>query len=269
MGIAYLVLFVGYLLFSVFLIWLVRRIFRQHRFRRRLTWLTVAFVALFPAYDIIIQMSLLKYYDITRQPLQQIARTVDVPGSVYWEDNVWPGYDENYRLWMIDHLLDGEHLDTLAMNGPDGKIYLYRYGQGDTPEVFNRAAELPPFNYHVVLDPVPLWFWQKPFIWADRMEIFDNRTKEVIAYSERYMGYSPRAYVVKVIGGEPFEGGGNTGYKQIYRFDDKVIFLYGSDKRWREMSRSSFSKFGVFNKASTYVERREKSIPLRRGHDEQ
>ena len=203
---------------------------------------------------------MLKYYDLTRQPLSEFARTVDAPGSVYWEDNVWPGYDENYRLWMIDHLLDGKHLDTLAMNGPDEKIYLYRYGQGDTPEVFNRAADLPPVNYHVVLNSVPLWFWEKPFVWADRMEIFDNRTKKLIAFSERYMGYSPQAYVIKVIGGEPFEGGWHLGEKQIYRFDDNIIFSYGSKNRWQEMSRSSFSRFGVFLKTSSYSERRRKKL---------
>lgn len=237
MGIAYLVLFVGYLLISTFLIWLVRRVFRGHRFRRRLTWMTVAFVILFPTYDLIIQLTLLKYYDLTRQPLQQITRTVDAPGSVYWEDNVWPGYDENYRLWMIDHLLDGEHLDTLAMNGPDGKIYLYRFGKGDTPEILTDSATLPPLSYSVKLNPVPLWFWQKPFIWADRMEITDNRTKELIAFSERYMGYSPRMAVILSRGDLPFEGGGHVGDDFVYGFDDKILFeaagLIGAADRYK------------------------------------
>ena len=264
MGIAYLIFLLGYLLFSIFLIWLVRRIFRQHRFRMPITWLTVALVVLFPTYDVIIQLSLLKYYDLTRQPLQRIVRTVDAPGSVYWEDNVWPGYDENYRLWMIDHLLDGEHLDTLAMNGPDGKIYLYRYGQGDTPEVFNSAADLPPVNYHVVLNPVPLWFWQRPFIWADRIEIVDNRTKELIAYSERYLGYSLRAYVVKPIGGSPFEGGGAIGEKNIYIFDDLVVFKYRHKfASIAEVYRSEKRKFSTNTAVRLYLDNKN-----RRGKNE-
>ncbi|ORJ52420.1 hypothetical protein [Geothermobacter hydrogeniphilus] len=220
MGLFYLLLFVGYLLVAAFVVWLVRVIFN----RRLYTWLAVAFVVLFPTYDMIVQTALLKYYQLTRSPLQQIVRTVDAPGSVYWEDNVWPGYDENYRLWMIDHLLDGEHLSTLAMNGPDGKIYLYRYGKGDKPEAYTRASDLPPLNYTVKLNPIPLPFWQKPFIWADRMEITDNRSKERIAYSERYMGYSPRWALILPVGDSPFEGGGRVGDEHAYYFDERVLF---------------------------------------------
>ena len=253
MGFFYLGLLIVYVLCSFVLIWLAKKIFK----RRWLTTLTVVFVVLFPTYDMLLQSMLLKYYSSTRT-LQQIKRTVEVPGSVYWEDNVWPGYDDKYRLWMIDHLLDGEHLASLAMNGPDGKIYLYRYGQGDTPEIFSRTSDLPPLNYHIVLNPIDLPWWQKKLLWADRMEIFDVRVGERIAFSERYMGYSPRMYVVKIIGGEPFEGSKHIGDKQVYLFDEKILFFYGNKARWQEMSRSSFSKFHVLNKTSTYFKKREK-----------
>jgi len=266
MGIAYLILFVGYLLISVFLIWLVRRIFRQHRFKRRLTWLAVAFVILFPSYDIIMQAALLKYYENTRQPLQQIIRTVEAPGSVYWEDNVWPGFDQNYRLHMIDYLLDGEHLDALAMNGEDGEIYLYRYGQGDIPEVFTKTADLPQYNYYVAINPVPLWFWEKPFIWADRMEITDNRTKELIAYSERYMGYSPRILVIKSLG-YPFEGGMSAGNSEIYGLDDQVIFLK-MNYIPAERARNGLRKWATHSTATNFVEHLRKGKIKKGGTDE-
>jgi len=217
-GFFYLGLLIVYVLCSFVLIWLAKKIFK----RRWLTTLTVVFVVLFPTYDMLLQSMLLKYYSSTRT-LQQIKRTVEVPGSVYWEDNVWPGYDDKYRLWMIDHLLDGEHLASLAMNGPDGKIYLYRYGQGDTPEIFSRTSDLPPLNYHIVLNPIDLPWWQKKLLWADRMEIFDVRVGERIAFSERYMGYSPRMYVVK-IRGVPFEGAKAIGENLVYGFDDRVLF---------------------------------------------
>jgi hypothetical protein len=236
MGIFYLGLFIGYLLVSILTIWLVKKFFK----RRWLTWATVAFAVLFPTYDIIIQGALLAYYGNTRT-LQEIRRTVDAPSSVYWEDNVWPGYDENYRLWMIDHLLDGEHLHTLAMNGPDGKIYLYRHGKGDLPEVFGTVGDLPQFNYQVKLDPVPLWFWEKPFIWGDRVEITDNRGKELIAYSERFMGYSPRMFVIRALGQSyPFERGGHVGDKSTYNFDDKVLFTKISENLVHEIFRNNF-----------------------------
>ncbi|PLY00605.1 MAG: hypothetical protein C0623_07015 [Desulfuromonas sp.] len=252
MGIAYLVMFVVYIFVSIVIIVAVKKIFK----RRWLTWLTVAIVLLFPTYDIIIQLSLLKYYELTRQPLQQISRTVDAPGSLYWEDNVWPGYSENYRLWMIDHLLDGEHLDTLAMNGPDGKIYLYRYGKGDIPEIFNESSALPKLNYHVSLDPVSLWFWQKPFVWADRIEISDMHTNELIAFSERYMGYSPRILVIKAVGGEPFEGGGFSGDRFVYDLDNKTLFKTKNIDIAPELKRSYFSRDGVKLRINRYIDRR-------------
>lgn len=241
MGIFYLGLFIVYLLGSVLVVWLVKKFFH----RRWLTWATVAFALLFPTYDILIQGALLAYYGSTRT-LQEIKRTVDAPGSVYWEDNVWPGYDENYRLWMIDHLLDGTHLDTLAMNGPDGKIYLYRFGQGDTAEIFANATALPPLNYHVALNPVPLWFWEKPFIWADRMEITDNRTNEVICYSERYMGYSPRMIVIRALGKDyPFESGLYAGDPNVFFFDNKILFEKIGKNGVADSSRSEFQRTNV------------------------
>lgn len=51
---------------------------------------------------------------------------MESPISVYWEDNVWPGFDEYGRHWMVKNYLDGKHLKVLALNGEDGRIYLYR-----------------------------------------------------------------------------------------------------------------------------------------------
>lgn len=240
MGFFYLGLFLIYLIAAVSVVLMVRG-FTQNRWLRRLA---VLLCILFPIYDIVIQKVAMTYFEKT-QTLQEIKRTVDAPGSVYWEDNVWPGYDPNYRLWMIDHLLDGNHLDTLAMNGEDGKIYLYRYGQGDTPEVFEDASQLPPVNYKVVLNPVELPWLLKRYIWSDQMDIYDTRSGERIAFSRRYMGYSPRMYLVKVRGDLPFEVGYYVGDDFIFGFDDKVLFkaagLIGASDRYR----GDFSRFRV------------------------
>lgn len=56
----------------------------------------------------------------------EIKETVEFPGSVYWEDNVFPGFDPLSRRWMVEFYLDGVHVQALALNGDDGKIYLYR-----------------------------------------------------------------------------------------------------------------------------------------------
>lgn len=69
-------------------------------------------------------MLLFKFYE--SQPLKEISQVIESPISVYWQDNVWPGFDEYGRSWMIDQYLDGVHLKVLALNGEDNKIYLYR-----------------------------------------------------------------------------------------------------------------------------------------------
>lgn len=63
---------------------------------------------------------------VAREPLQEIHQTVESPESVYWQDDVWPGFDTYGRKWMVEQYLDGVHLKTLALSGDDGKIYLYR-----------------------------------------------------------------------------------------------------------------------------------------------
>lgn len=253
MGFFYLGLF---LIYVVFAIGVLIPAFKFSK-KRWIPWLTVLFFLLFPTYDILIQKVAMTYYEKT-QTLQEIKRTVDVPGSVYWEDNVWPGYDTKYRLWMIDHLLDGKHLDTLAMNGEDGRIYLYRYGKGDTPEIYENSSQLPQVNYKVVLNRVELPWLFKRYIWSDQMDIYDTRTSERIAFSRRYMGYSPRIYLVKIIGGYPFEGSGHIGDSLVYGFDDKVLFKKTGPLMAPEGSRSRFEKWMAKSFLSDYLKKRDK-----------
>jgi hypothetical protein len=80
------------------------------------------------------------YFFYGRSPLKEVHRTVDYPGSVYWEDNVWPGFKETYRRRMVEDYLDGIHLKALAMNGEDGKIYLYRAHE----DSFEKSDRLKP-----------------------------------------------------------------------------------------------------------------------------
>ncbi|MEJ2489863.1 MAG: hypothetical protein P8Y50_08825, partial [Sulfurovaceae bacterium] len=41
------------------------------------------------------------------------------------EDNVYPGFSEEDRKLMVQNYLDGIHLKTMALNGDDGKVYVY------------------------------------------------------------------------------------------------------------------------------------------------
>lgn len=80
-------------------------------------------------------------FDIARHnsPLQVITRTVEKPGSVLWIDNVWPGFDDKARAWMVENYLDGVHLHTLGLNGA-GLLYVYRAN----PKDFAGSAKMLP-----------------------------------------------------------------------------------------------------------------------------
>lgn len=92
--------------------------------------------AFYLTHDIIVVAHLRDKYN--HEKMVEIKETVEFPGSVYWEDNVFPGFDLLSRRWMIEQYLDGVHLQTLALNGDDGKIYLYRA----TAEHFAESKEL-------------------------------------------------------------------------------------------------------------------------------
>ena len=84
----------------------------------------LAIIFLIPTYDIIITNTLGAYYCLTT-PSTYINKKVEYPLSIYWEDNVYPGFSEEDRKLMIVNYLDGKHLKTMALNGDDGKVYVY------------------------------------------------------------------------------------------------------------------------------------------------
>ncbi|CCK80810.1 hypothetical protein [Desulfobacula toluolica] len=148
-------------------------------------------------------------------PKTFIKKTVEFPGSVYWEDNIYPGFDESDRVLMIRNYLDGVHLTTMALNSPGGKIYLYtatetdwqtskdihnKFKKGNYYDTMDEEArlivsrgkviskqELPLINYKVVFNPVELTPFQRRYLYSDEVIIMENRTNEVIAYNRRLM----------------------------------------------------------------------------------
>jgi hypothetical protein len=83
-------------------------------------------VMLFLTYDIIITNILSTYYcNTSPNPKTKIIKKVEYPISIYWEDNVYPGFSKEDRELMIINYLDGVHLKIMALNGDDGKIYIY------------------------------------------------------------------------------------------------------------------------------------------------
>jgi len=93
----------------------------------------------------IIMTNILGYYHCSQDhnPKTFIQKTVKYPESIYWEDNVYPGFNEEDRKLMIINYLNGKHLKAMALNGDDGKVYVYK---AINAEALSRNAELVEMN---------------------------------------------------------------------------------------------------------------------------
>jgi hypothetical protein len=123
MGMILIPLYILYILAVALVVILVQRFVST---RKSITITLITIGILLPTYDIIITNALGAYYcKADPNPKTFIKEKVEYPESIYWEDNIFGGFDVNERRQMIQNYLDGIHLKTMALNGEDGKIYVY------------------------------------------------------------------------------------------------------------------------------------------------
>jgi len=80
------------------------------------------------ASDVILSNTVGAYYCAQEpNPKTYIKHTVEEPISIYWEDNVYPGFDDEEYKGMVANYLDGVRLQTMALNTSDGKVKVYSY----------------------------------------------------------------------------------------------------------------------------------------------
>lgn len=173
-------------------------------------------IALFLTYDIIITNILSAYYcNASPNPKTKIEKKVEYPISIYWEDNVYPGFSKQDRELMIINYLDGVHLKTMALNGDGGKIYVYHLDKPilkklkakySTKEWYTKGIEeykkivlqtqkiytkqtMPKTNYTVTFNEVKLPSFARKLLYSDETKVIENSTSKVIAYNRRYMRF--------------------------------------------------------------------------------
>lgn len=97
---------------------------------------------LYLTYDIIMTNIFSSYYcNQEPNPKTFISKTVENPISIYWEDNVYPGFTKEDRELMIINYLNGKNLKTMALNGDDGKIYVYSANENDYEKIIQNSIE--------------------------------------------------------------------------------------------------------------------------------
>lgn len=180
--------------------------------------IVAAALFLIPTYDIIITNILGTYYCATA-PKAFIKETVEYPQSIYFEDNVFNGFNEQDIENMMNNYLDGIHLKTLALNLPDGNVAIYHYEKNqdeydkivkevkqelgdktshyddirariikiiDSNKIITTKDKMPKMNYTVLYDKVNLNRFASKYFHSDTMRIIDNKTNETIAFQQRY-----------------------------------------------------------------------------------
>ena len=180
--------------------------------------IVAAALFLIPTYNIIITNILGVYY-CTTAPKAFIKETVEYPESIYFEDNVFNGFNEQDIENMMNNYLDGIHLKTLALNLPDGNVAIYHYEKNqdeydkivkevkqelgdktshyddirariikiiDSNKIITTKDKMPKMNYTVLDDKVNLNQIASKFFRADDMKVINNRTNEVTSYQRRY-----------------------------------------------------------------------------------
>lgn len=202
-----------YVIAAVAVIVLVRRFVTTNRW---VTAVLLTIVLLLPTYDIIITNVLGAYYcSQDPNPKTLIKKKIKYPISIYFTSSITSGMDKEGMKPMIINYLDGVHLKTMAINGDDGKVYVYhldrpvweqikrefdaskykniydQYAQYiiDSSEKIYTKETMPKMNYTVTFDEVKLSTLHSKFLYSDETKIIDNNTSEVIAYNRRYMRF--------------------------------------------------------------------------------
>jgi hypothetical protein len=221
-------------------------------------WTSLTFVvviALFLIHDIIITNILA--YRICKadpDPKTYINQTVEYPESIYWEDNIYPGFDENDRLLMIRNYLDGVHLRTMALNAPDGTIHVFNATVDDwrqssiiqketeddwknyfktldneakkiaeQGQTYTREA-MPQLNYSIIFNVIPLTTFEHRYLWSDEVVIMGEKSIEPIAYNRRLMRRWYMVFPDIALGSRYYSSKAMCGLDGwLYEFDRKVF----------------------------------------------
>ncbi|MDD4855913.1 MAG: hypothetical protein PHQ22_10150 [Sulfuricurvum sp.] len=156
-------------------------------------FLTLTVTMTLYASDVILSNTLGAYYCAQEpNPKTYIKHTVEEPISIYWEDNVYPGFDEADSKLMVANYLDGVHLQTMALNTPDGKVKVYSYsnltqsysdlvqeGYAATKEAQEKRVIFDKARNHKNFEDYPPDFKEISKAWAQADNKRESLTKQI------------------------------------------------------------------------------------------
>ena len=272
-GVMGMVLIPLYIFYVVALLGVVALIDSYITKSRKVKIIIIVIGLLIPTYDIIVTNVIGAYYCLSApHPKTYIKQKVEYPQSIYWEDNVYPGFSKEDRKLMIINYLDGKYLKTMALNGDDGKVYVYQLNKPIWTEIkkefdvkkykniydqyaqtiINRSQELytketmPKMNYTVTFNEVKLNPFSRKFLYSDETKVIDNNTSEVIAYNRRYMHFFYNIAPDFAMGNRYYQQDSVCGYKYP-NFDEmfnyKRVIYGGGLKHINGLSQKLYKRY--------------------------
>jgi len=199
-------------------------------------------------YDIIMTNIFSSYY-CKEEPNQKtfINKTIENPISIYWEDNVYPGFTKEDRELMIINYLNGKNLKTMVLNGDDGKIYVYSANENDYEKIIQNSIEqkdvykeyakfimqnekvytkesMPETNYSVTFNEVKLPSLVSKFLYSDETKVIENSTNEIVGFNRRYMRFFYKLFPDVALGNIYYYPHAVCGSKSNRKLED-VVFI--------------------------------------------
>ena len=99
------------------------------------------------------------------------TNNIEKPYSIYFEDNIYPGFSQDDRLLMVKKYLGRELLKTMALNGDDGKVYLYTTEHNQTSASIKEDIQKK----------------QQQILQSKRKQLYKQR--DLLAQKERHLTY--------------------------------------------------------------------------------
>ena len=212
--------------------------------------LLVLSMIVYLTYDIIMTNIFSSYYCKEEpNPKTFINKTIENPISIYWEDNVYPGFSKEDRELMIINYLNGKNLKTMALNGDDGKIYVYSANENDYEKIIQNSTEqkdiykkyqeyakfvmqnekvytkdtMPKTNYSVTFNEVKLPSLVSKFLYSDETKVIENSTNEIVGFNRRYMRFFYKLFPDVALGNIYYYPEAMCGSKSNRKLEDMAF----------------------------------------------
>lgn len=121
MGVLFLFFYLAYLFIAITIYFFTKRFTSKKSIHK----IVLLILCLIPTYDIILTI-LLSLFHFIINPSTYIKDINKPIKSIYFKDTIYDGFNNEDRIITVKNYMNGIKLEKIALNGTDGKIYVYQ-----------------------------------------------------------------------------------------------------------------------------------------------